>query len=97
MKKEFYSMNRQRLMSGLPDTKIYSGHYLGFDVHDVGNYRQSLAEGMVLTVDTGIYLKEWNVALRVEDDVVITKDGCIDLSKDVLREIPDIEAFMASR
>ncbi len=80
----------------LSDDRFYGGHHLGFDVHDVGSYKVPLTAGMVLTVDTGIYLRDWGIALRVEDDVLITNDGCINLSENIPSEIADIEALMES-
>lgn len=52
-----------------------SSHYLGLDVHDVGDYDQPLAPGMVLTVEPGIYIEEEGFGVRLEDDVLVTKDG----------------------
>lgn len=48
-------------------------HHLGLDVHDVANYAKPLAEGNVITVEPGIYIPEWNIGVRIEDDVLITK------------------------
>ncbi len=50
-------------------------HFLGLDVHDVGDYQQPLKPGMVLTVEPGIYITEEKIGIRLEDDVVITEDG----------------------
>lgn len=85
-----------------------TGHWLGMDVHDVGDYRvgdewRHLEPGMVMTVEPGIYIppgikgvarKWWGIGVRIEDDVLVTNDGCEVLSRDVPREIADIEALM---
>ncbi|MCB1829489.1 MAG: M24 family metallopeptidase, partial [Gammaproteobacteria bacterium] len=86
-----------------------TGHWLGMDVHDVGDYKvdgnwRLLEPGMVLTVEPGLYIPEgsrgvakkwWNIGIRIEDDVVVTKLGCEVLSKDVPKGVAEIEAAMA--
>lgn len=52
-----------------------SSHFLGLDVHDVGDYRAPLAPGMVLTCEPGIYIPEEGIGVRIEDDVLITETG----------------------
>jgi len=84
-----------------------TGHWLGMDVHDVGEYRingewRILEPGMVITVEPGLYLgnqrnipKEFrNTGIRIEDDVVVTKNGCEIISGGVPKDVEDIEAFM---
>jgi len=82
-----------------------TGHWLGMDVHDVGAYKHNgkwrkFEPGMVLTVEPGIYIpagtkkvakKWWNIGIRIEDDVVVTKTGCDVLSKDVVKTVGEIE------
>ncbi len=84
------------------------GHWLGMDVHDVGDYKvggewRVLEPGMVMTVEPGIYIakdntsvdKKWRgIGVRIEDDVLITKTGYDILSKDVPKTIDDIETLM---
>ena len=70
-------------------------HWLGMDVHDVGDYGVALAPGMVLTVEPGIYLSEENLGVRIEDDVLVTEDGYEVLSGDLPRSPDEIEAMMA--
>lgn len=70
------------------------GHFLGLDVHDVGNYQTPLQPGMIVTVEPGLYISEENIGIRIEDDILITEDGAINLSKDIIKEIDEIEAFM---
>ncbi len=71
------------------------GHFLGLDTHDVGEYITPFKEGCVLTVEPGLYIREEGIGIRIEDDVVITKDGCELLSKDVIKEIDDVEEFFS--
>jgi Xaa-Pro aminopeptidase len=71
-----------------------TSHYLGLYVHDVGDTSRPLEPGMVLTVEPGIYLPEENLGVRIEDDVLVTRDGYRMLS-DFPREIDQIEALMA--
>lgn len=70
------------------------GHYLGLDVHDVGNYSLVIPEGALITVEPGLYVAEEGIGIRIEDDVVVTAKGAINLSKDIIKEVKDIEAFM---
>lgn len=86
-----------------------TGHWLGLDVHDVGEYKTGgewrvLEPGMVMTVEPGIYIapgskgvakKYHGIGIRIEDDVVVTKTGCEVLTKDVPKEIEEIESLMA--
>lgn len=70
------------------------GHFLGLDVHDVGHYTKPFAEGQIFTVEPGLYIKEENIGIRIEDDILITKDGNINLSEAIIKEVTDIEEFM---
>ena len=86
-----------------------TGHWLGLDVHDVGDYKvgdqwRMLEPGMVLTVEPGIYIaanlkgvhrKWWNIGIRIEDDVLVTRDGHEILSAGLPSKIDAIEALMA--
>ncbi len=86
-----------------------TGHWLGMDVHDVGDYKvggewRVLEPGMVLTVEPGLYIptgtrgvsrKWWNTGIRIEDDVLVTRDGHDVLSEAVPKSVDEIEALMA--
>ena len=88
-----------------------TGHWIGLDVHDVGAYRDTAAEGkpsrllqpgMALTVEPGIYVRPatgvpeefWNIGIRIEDDVVVTADGCRVLSGAAPKQVAEIEDLM---
>lgn len=70
------------------------GHFLGLDVHDVGDYTQPLKAGQIITIEPGLYIEEDNIGIRIEDNILLTKDGNINLSKDIIKEVKDIESFM---
>ncbi len=69
-------------------------HHVGFDVHDVVDMTRPVSEGMVFCVDIGIYNEDWGIGFRLEDNCLITKDGCVNLSLDIPRSVEDIEAAM---
>lgn len=70
------------------------GHSLGLDVHDPSIDNLGLLEGMVITIEPGLYIPEESIGIRIEDDIQITKDKAIVLSKDIIKEIKDIENMM---
>ena len=69
-------------------------HFLGLDTHDVGNRKVNLEEGMILTVEPGLYIEEEAIGIRIEDDILVTATGCENLSKDIIKTVEEIEAFM---
>lgn len=90
-----------------------TGHWLGMDVHDVGNYKvnkqwRKLEQGMVLTVEPGIYIsvevgeelkvdkKYWDIGIRIEDDILVTNNGNELLTTGLPRTVSEIEAYMES-
>jgi Xaa-Pro aminopeptidase len=85
-----------------------TGHWLGLDVHDVGDYRfdetwRLLEPGMTMTIEPGVYIAAgrgvpkcwWNIGIRIEDDVQVTRDGHLMLTDLLIRKPDEIEAFMS--
>ena len=84
------------------------GHWLGLDVHDVGDYRvgsewRMLEPGMVMTVEPGLYIAQDNtkvaskwrgIGIRIEDDVIVTDSGCEVISSGVPKSVEDIETLV---
>lgn len=62
-----------------------TSHFLGLDAHDVGDYDQPLEPNMVLTVEPGIYIPAEKIGIRIEDDILITQKGCLNLSAALAR------------
>ena len=87
-----------------------TGHWLGLDVHDAGEYKRagewrSLAPGMALTVEPGCYVRPGagvperfaGIGVRIEDDVVVTDSGAEVLTRDAPKRPDDIESWMTAR
>ncbi len=72
------------------------GHFLGLDVHDVGDVRAPLQEGDVITIEPGIYLQSEGIGIRIEDDYVVVQDGFVCLSDDIPKSIEEVEDLMNS-
>lgn len=71
-------------------------HHIGLDTHDPHpRYSGTLIPGMIISVEPGLYFEELGIGVRIEDDILVTENGCDNLSKDIIKEIDDIEAFMA--
>jgi Xaa-Pro aminopeptidase len=72
------------------------GHWLGMRVHDVGDYSMPLEPGMVFTLEPGIYIPGENLGVRIEDDVLVTENGCEVLSTGAPKTVEEIESLMNS-
>lgn len=70
-------------------------HSLGLDTHDPNVRNTPLPVGAVITNEPGLYFPEHNIGIRIEDDLLITKTGAVNLSADIIKEVDEIEAFMA--
>jgi len=87
-----------------------TGHWLGLDVHDAGEYKldgkwRPLAAGMVLTVEPGCYIRPaegvpeayWNIGVRIEDDVLVTANGCEVITAETPKSVADVEALVGTQ
>jgi len=71
-----------------------TSHFLGLDVHDVGDFNRKLEAGMVFTCEPGIYIPEENLGIRLENDILVTANGPDDLMKNIPLEADEIESLM---
>ena len=73
-----------------------TSHFLGIDVHDIGNRYAPMQAGNVFTCEPGIYIPEEKLGIRIENDILITQDGIVDLMADIPIEVEEIEDLMNS-
>ena len=73
------------------------GHSLGMDTHDIETPHRDIVfePGVVFTVEPGIYIAEEEIGIRIEDDILVTEDGVINLSSDIIKSVEEIENFMS--
>ena len=72
------------------------GHSLGMDTHDIETPHRDITfePGVIFTVEPGIYIEEEGIGIRIEDDILVTENGVINLSSDIIKSVDDIEEFM---
>ncbi len=95
-------LDREDVKKQDPDRPLYkkyfmhgTSHFLGLDVHDVGLWHEPIAEDMVFTVEPGIYIREENLGIRLENNILVTKDEPVDLFAAIPVEAEAIEEMMA--
>jgi len=71
-----------------------TSHFLGLDVHDIGNKNDPVEENMIFTIEPGIYIQEENLGVRIENDILVKKSGNIDLMQNIPIEVDEIESIM---
>jgi Xaa-Pro aminopeptidase len=71
-----------------------NSHFLGLDVHDIGNRYEKLPVGVVLTNEPGIYIPAEKIGIRIENDIWVSDKGNIDLMKNIPIEVEEIESLM---
>jgi Xaa-Pro aminopeptidase len=69
-------------------------HHIGLDVHDPADYTVPLKPGMIISNEPGVYLPDEGFGIRIEDDLLITADGCEELTRDIPKTVADLEAAM---
>ena len=83
--------------AGYGDTFIHGiGHHLGLEVHDI-TPEGPLKDGAVITIEPGIYLPDENFGVRIEDDILVTKNGPVNLTRGIPKTVAAIEKAMADR
>jgi len=94
-------LDRDAVQQQNPDAPLYkkyfmhgTSHFLGLDVHDVGNKYRRFEPGMVFTVEPGIYIREEGLGIRLENNVLITEDGNLDLMASIPLDADEIEELM---
>lgn len=70
------------------------GHFLGLDVHDVGDYQEPLQQDDVITIEPGIYIPQEHLGVRIEDNYWIVKDGCVSLSEELPKNPSELVSMM---
>ncbi len=102
--KEFYGVKLKNigLIKSYDEVDKYyyhsAGHMLGLETHDAGRHNEGVLEkGMVFTVEPGLYISEEEIGIRIEDNVVVTENGCEVLSKDIIKTVDEIESFMSGK
>ena len=73
------------------------GHSVGLDVHDLSDGVLELQPGMVLAIEPGLYLPEENIGVRIEDNVLVTRDGCELLTRRLPKEPDEVERWMQEK
>ncbi len=105
MEEELISLgliDKKEIKNQNPDYPLYkkyfmhgTSHFLGLDVHDVGSKYAPMEAGMVFTCEPGIYIPEEGLGIRIENDILITKKGPVDMMASIPVEVKDIEKLMA--
>ena len=72
-------------------------HPIGLDVHDVGSKYETFKPGMVFTCEPGLYIREENIGIRIENDILITENGPVDLMAEIPVEVEEIESLMQKK
>lgn len=87
-----------------PDNPMYfkyymhgNSHFIGLDVHDAGTRQVVLKPGMILSCEPGLYVKEEGMGIRIENDILVTKKGPVDLMKTIPVEVEEIEKLMSKK
>lgn len=73
------------------------GHALGLDIHDVTDPQKLFRVGQVVTVEPGLYVAEEGIGVRIEDNILLTETGNINLSSAIIKEIDEIESYLAKK
>jgi Xaa-Pro aminopeptidase len=93
--KEWTELNWQGIIDAKFERHHGLGHHIGLDVHDPADYDVPLAPGMILSNEPGIYLPDEGFGIRIEDDLLITEDGCEVLTRAIPKTVVDLESAMA--
>lgn len=96
-------LDKDKVAKQDPDNPLYkkyfmhgTSHFLGIDVHDIGNRYAPMEVGNLFTCEPGIYIPEEKLGVRIENDILITEDGIVDLMADIPVEVEEIESIMNS-
>jgi Xaa-Pro aminopeptidase len=97
-------LNAEAVANQNPNAPLYkkyfmhgTSHFLGLDVHDIGDFKKPIEAGMVFTCEPGIYIPEEALGIRLENDILVTEKGPVNLMAHIPIEADDIENMMAGK